>query len=67
MVAVRDAAWAETEAYAAAHPGAAARTLKARLHTPIAATSEPVLFPASPFHFEMGLRPAETWDTPIAS
>jgi formate C-acetyltransferase len=51
-----DAIWREMDAYAAAHPACSAVRLKARLHTVIAERFEPVLFPHSPFYFEMGLR-----------
>ena len=67
MLRVRDAVWAEMEAFAAAHPRAASWTLKARLHTLIAEHFEPVLLAHSPFFYEMGLRPAENWGNPTGT
>lgn len=58
------AIWAAMDAFAAAHPALPAVLLKARLHAEIAERFEPVIFPHSPFFFEMGLRPAENWGTP---
>jgi trans-4-hydroxy-L-proline dehydratase len=67
MLRVRDAVWAEMDAFAAEHPRAAPWTLKARLHTLIAEHFEPVLFANSPFYYEMGLRPAENWGNPTGT
>jgi formate C-acetyltransferase len=60
----RDAIWASMDAFEAAHPGAPACLLKARLHEEIAEQCDPVLFRNSPFFFEMGVRAAESWGTP---
>ncbi len=38
--------------------------LKARLQEIIAERFEPVIFPHSPFYFEMGITPAKNWGTP---
>lgn len=46
------------------HPRLHPCLLKARLHELIAEHAEPVLFPHSPFFFELGVRPAENWGTP---
>ncbi len=56
--------WDEMDTFAAAHPDCPACLLKARLLEAIAAHCDPVLFPNSPFFFEMGVRPAESWGTP---
>lgn len=63
-VARRDAIFAVMDAYAAAHPDEHSYLLKARLHEEIAARCEPVLFRHSPFFFELGVRPAESWGNP---
>ncbi|MFW5798778.1 MAG: pyruvate formate lyase family protein, partial [Planctomycetota bacterium] len=47
-----------------ANPGAPAAKRKAVLHETIAERFEPVLFPHSPFFYEMGLRPAQNWGNP---
>jgi formate C-acetyltransferase len=64
MLRVRDDIWAAMDAFIQAHPDSPAWTLKAQLHQEIAERFEPVLFPHTPFYFEMGLRPAENWGTP---
>ena len=51
-------------AYAGAHPSEHPSLLKARTHEVMAELFTPVLFPHSPFFFEMGLRFAESWGTP---
>jgi pyruvate-formate lyase len=61
---VRREILATMDAYAAAHPDEHPSLLKARLHEEMAAQFEPVLFPHSPFFFEMGLRFAENWGNP---
>ena len=38
--------------------------LKARLHEEIAARCEPVIFPHSPFYYEIGLKASENWGIP---
>ncbi|HCE46500.1 MAG TPA: hypothetical protein DET40_23390 [Lentisphaeria bacterium] len=38
--------------------------IKAELHETIAEKFEPVIFPQSPFYFEMGVRAAPNWGTP---
>jgi trans-4-hydroxy-L-proline dehydratase len=67
MLRVRDAVWAEMDAFAAADPRAAPWTLKARLHTLLAEHFDPVIFANSPFYYEMGLRPAENWGNPTGT
>lgn len=62
-LAVRREIIAAMDAYAAAHPDAHPSLLKARLHEEMAARFTPVIFPHSPFFFEMGLRYAENWGT----
>lgn len=59
-----DAVWQTMDAFAAEHPDCAAVLLKAQLHEEIARQLEPVIFPHSPFFFEMNLRPAENWGAP---
>ena len=49
-----------------ARPDTPAVLLKARLHELIAEKFEPVIFPHSPFYFEMGIKPATNWGTPWA-
>jgi formate C-acetyltransferase len=56
-----DAIWREMDRYAAEHPACPALLLKARLHETIAERFEPILFPHSPFYFEMGLRADCNW------
>ena len=53
------------EEYHAANPGLSPYLLKAALHETIAAEFEPVLFPHSPFYFEMGVKEAESWGVPF--
>ncbi len=48
------------------HPEWSAVMLKARQHEMIAERFEPVIFPHSPFYFEMGITPARNWGTPNA-
>jgi hypothetical protein len=60
MVETRAAIWEAMDRYAEYHPDCASWALKARLHQEIAARFDPVIFPHSPFFFEMGLRPAES-------
>ena len=55
------------DAWADAHPDCHPSLLKARLHEEMAARFEPVLFRHSPFFFEMGLRFAENWGTPVSA
>lgn len=55
------AIWSAMDCYAAANPDCSPVLLKARLHEEIAAQFQPVLFPHSPFFFEMGLRYSENW------
>jgi len=62
---LREEIWAVMTAYVAAHPDEHPSLLKARLHEEMAERFEPVLFPHSPFFFEMGLRAAENWGTPM--
>jgi len=54
------------EAYQAEHPDASAVWLKARLHEEIAEQCDPVIFPDSPFYFELGLEPSENWGHPLS-
>ena len=60
----RDEIFAVMDAYEAANPDAHPYLLKARLHKEIAQRCEPVVFRYSPFFFELGVRPAESWGTP---
>ena len=60
----RDAIFAAMDAYEEAHPGIHPYLLKARLHEEIALRCDPVVFRGSPFFFELGVRPAESWGTP---
>lgn len=64
FMAQRDAIWGAMDAYAQANPDCPPALLKARLHEEIAGQFEPVIFPGSPFFFEMGVRAAENWGTP---
>ncbi len=48
----------------AAAPDSDACARKATLMEAIAEECEPVLFPHSPFYFELGVRPAENWGNP---
>jgi len=64
VVRVRDSIVEAMGRHLEAEPESSACQLKARLHEEIAERFEPVLFPHSPFFFEMGLRPAENWGTP---
>ncbi len=53
--------WDEMDHYLHRYPDCDPCLLKARFHEVVAEQFEPVIFPASPFYFEMGLRPAENW------
>lgn len=55
---------AAMDTFVAAHPDTPPVLLKARLHAEIAAQCEPVIFPHSPFFFELGLRQSENWGVP---
>lgn len=61
FMARHDRIWAAMDDFARQHPDTPAVLLKARLHTEIAGQFEPVIFPHSPFFFEMGVRFAENW------
>jgi len=61
---LREEIWRAMEEFLAENPDAAPWTLKTRLHGEIADRFEPVLFPHSPFFWEMGLRPSENWGIP---
>jgi len=61
---IRTEIWRRMDRFDKANPGLHPCLLKARLHEEIAERFEPVIFPASPFYFETGLRPAENWGTP---
>jgi trans-4-hydroxy-L-proline dehydratase len=63
-VARRDAIFAAMDAFEATHPDIHPCLLKSRLHEEIAARCAPQVFRHSPFFFEMGVRPAESWGTP---
>lgn len=52
------------EVYEAEHQDVSAVSLKARLHEEIADQCDPVIFPDSPFYFELGLEPSENWGHP---
>ncbi len=60
----RDAIFEAMDAYEAVHPEVHPYLLKARLQEEIARHCEPVIFHHSPFFFELGVRPAESWGTP---
>ena len=60
----RDRIFAAMDEFEAGHPDIHPCLLKARLHEEIARECEPVVFRHSPFFFEMGVRPAESWGTP---
>ncbi len=60
----RDRIFAAMDAFESANPSVHPCLLKARLHEEIARACEPVVFRYSPFFFEMGVRPAESWGTP---
>ncbi|MDP4091295.1 MAG: hypothetical protein Q8930_18775, partial [Bacillota bacterium] len=64
FVHVRDTIKQEMDMYAENNPGASADTLKSVLHQVIAERFEPVIFPQSPFFYEMGLRSAANWGIP---
>jgi trans-4-hydroxy-L-proline dehydratase len=55
------AIWQEMDTYTSAHPAEPAVLLKARLHEVIAERCQPVIFPHSPFFWEIGLRAAPNW------
>ena len=61
---IRTEIWREMNRFDEENPGLHPCLLKSRLHKEIAERFEPVIFPASPFYFEMGLRPAENWGCP---
>jgi formate C-acetyltransferase len=61
---VRDAIVQKMDSYAEHHPCASAATLKSVLHETIAERFEPVIFPQSPFFYEMGVRWAANWGIP---
>jgi formate C-acetyltransferase len=56
--------WAKMEEYTRKHKETNTCILKSVLHDTIADEFEPVIFPHSPFFFEMGLKPARNWGTP---
>ena len=62
--AARERIRTELEAHVAAYPGEHPSLLKAAQMEIMARHAEPVIFPHSPFFFEMGLRPAENWGAP---
>lgn len=64
FVRVRNAIRREMDEYAEQNPEASANTLKSVLHAVIAERFEPVLFPQSPFFYEMGVRWAANWGIP---
>jgi|GEM_PF-6889172 len=59
-----EAIWETMDRFAAEHSNCSGVTLKAQLHEEIARQFEPVIFPHSPFFFEMELRASETWGIP---
>ena len=65
-LAIRREILAAMDAYAEANPDEHPSLLKARLHEEMAERFDPVIFPHSPFFYEMGLRFAENWGTPDA-
>ena len=64
FVRVRNAIRQEMDAYAERNPEASAKTLKSVLHEVIAERFEPIIFPQSPFFYEMGVRWAANWGIP---
>jgi len=63
-LAVRREILAAMDVYAAGHPDEHPSLLKSRLHEEMVERFVPVIFPHSPFFFEMGLRFAENWGNP---
>ncbi len=59
-----DEVWAALDAWLAANPDCPAVLLKAKLHEESAARFEPVIFPHSPFYYELGLKASENWGVP---
>ena len=59
-----DAIRGAMDRFAQDNPDCPAVLLKARLHEEIAAQCEPVIFPHSPFYYEIGLKAAENWGIP---
>lgn len=55
---VRREVWEAMDRFAKGNPSANPALTKARLHEELAERFEPVIFPHSPFFFEMALRPA---------
>lgn len=53
--------WDAMDRYLHQHPDCDPCLLKAQFHEVVAEQFEPVIFPASPFYFEMGIRPGENW------
>ena len=60
----RDKIFSAMDDYVASNAAVHPYLLKAQLHEEIARHCEPVLFRYSPFFFELGIRPAESWGTP---
>jgi len=56
--------WLRMDAFDQAHPGLSPYLLKSTLHEVIADEFEPVVFAHSPFFFEMGAKPSESWGVP---
>ena len=61
---LNDAIRASMDRFAQDNPDCPAVLLKARLHEEIAAQCEPVIFPHSPFYYEIGLKASENWGIP---
>ena len=61
---VKGTIFKEMDIFLERNPELPAVALKAELHQCIARNFNPVIFPNSPFYFEMGLRAAENWGNP---
>jgi formate C-acetyltransferase len=66
FVAIRKKIYDDMAAFDAKNPETPAVLLKSRLHQAMAEHFQPLIFPASPFFFEMGLRRSSNWGTPDA-
>lgn len=62
---VRNDIYTAMDAYKASNPNASAVNLKSELHLQIANRFEPVLFDELPFFYEMGIKPADCWGSPM--
>ncbi|MDP4095060.1 MAG: pyruvate formate lyase family protein [Bacillota bacterium] len=64
FVSVRDAIRRKMDRYVQNNPDSSANTLKSILHEVIAERFEPVIFPQTPFFYEMGIRWSANWGIP---